>query len=455
MCDVVAGGVTDLFVCPKGLKQGEITSPLLFSLFINEAATDIMKNGMHGVQMFPDILEIFILLFADDVALVSDTPRGLQNQLDVLARNSDALDLSVNLDKSNIIVFRNGGYLASNEHWSFNGQEVAVVNLYKYLGLYFSTRLSFSKAFEELATKARRGVIEIFKVLWKLGDFSPSLFLKMFDSQIKPVLMYASEVWGMYDHYTVEKVHLFALKKLLNVSPCTPNDMAYGETGRYPLYVQARANCIRYWQRLVRMEDERLPHKAYKMLLLLHDSGKDCWATNIRSELYRNGFGLVWENQSVGNINWFLRVYKQRLIDSFCQDWHSHVNESARFTVYRHFKSSVYLETYFVDITNKHLRDLYIRFRIGASEIQTHKHRYTSDSRHSLQCPLCNSRLEDEMHFLFFCKKLEALRHRFIPAKYTKFPTYITLNNMFNDGSCLQAVARYIYYGLKLRKEVV
>ena len=37
----------------------------------------------------------------------------------------------------------------------------------------------------------------------------------------------------------MEKVHTFALKKLSNVSTRTPNDMAYGEVGRFPLYVHS------------------------------------------------------------------------------------------------------------------------------------------------------------------------------------------------------------------------
>ena len=51
---------------------------------------------------------------ADDVVLFSCTAAGLQHQLNfnLLARNADSFDLTVNLDNSNIVVFRNGGYLA-------------------------------------------------------------------------------------------------------------------------------------------------------------------------------------------------------------------------------------------------------------------------------------------------------------------------------------------------------
>ena len=55
------------------------------------------------------MVELFILLFADDIVLLSDTIIGLQNQLNILAKKSTELDLHVYLEKSNIVIFRNGG----------------------------------------------------------------------------------------------------------------------------------------------------------------------------------------------------------------------------------------------------------------------------------------------------------------------------------------------------------
>ena len=124
----------------------------------------------------------------------------------------------------------------------------------------FSTRLSFSHSLE--SQKAKAGIVEILKTLWKLGDVSPRKKLKLFDSQIKPILLYGFEIWGMQMDLQIEKAHLFALKRLLNVSPKTPNDMVYGETGRTPLHLDAKVSSICFWLRLMRMEAERLPKKA-------------------------------------------------------------------------------------------------------------------------------------------------------------------------------------------------
>ena len=82
------------------MKQGCLLSPKLFALFINEAAEELKKDGRHGINLSNLIEEIFALLFADDIALVSHTVVGLQNQLNVLARASRKTGLSVNMEKT-------------------------------------------------------------------------------------------------------------------------------------------------------------------------------------------------------------------------------------------------------------------------------------------------------------------------------------------------------------------
>ena len=56
----------------------------------------------------------------------------LQNQLSILFSSSGTLKLKLSLEKSNIIVFQKGGYLAAREKWSFGDHRMEVVNLYQY-----------------------------------------------------------------------------------------------------------------------------------------------------------------------------------------------------------------------------------------------------------------------------------------------------------------------------------
>ena len=73
---VDAGCMTEE-IYPVWLKQ-ECSSLLLF-YFINELATAVREKGTHGVQFVQDMVEVFLLLFEDDVVLVSVTPGGLQS----------------------------------------------------------------------------------------------------------------------------------------------------------------------------------------------------------------------------------------------------------------------------------------------------------------------------------------------------------------------------------------
>ena len=51
-------------------------SPILFSLFINDIEQPLQTNLLDGISL--DQITIFLLLFADDAVIMSDTKRGLQ-----------------------------------------------------------------------------------------------------------------------------------------------------------------------------------------------------------------------------------------------------------------------------------------------------------------------------------------------------------------------------------------
>ena len=88
---------------------------------------------------------------------------------------------------------------------------------------------------------------------------------------------------------------MFALKRFLRVGQMTPNNMIY--TARYPLYINASVCAIRYWLKITILNEQRLPYKAFLMLLYLDEQGKNNWVTKIHKTLFRFGFGYVWQNK--------------------------------------------------------------------------------------------------------------------------------------------------------------
>ncbi|WP_419653185.1 hypothetical protein, partial [Thiolapillus sp.] len=45
-------------------------------MFVNEIAVGMEAVGKHGRQLQPGLVELFLLLFADDLALLSSTAMG-------------------------------------------------------------------------------------------------------------------------------------------------------------------------------------------------------------------------------------------------------------------------------------------------------------------------------------------------------------------------------------------
>ena len=141
-----------------------------------------------------------------------------------------------------------------------------IVNCYKYLGYTLTTKLSSNSAREEYASKAKGEILDLMKTMWSLGSLNTTVFFQLFDAQIKPMLLYASEIWGTSILRIIESAHLFACKRLLSLSDISPNHIVYGETGRYPLYIDSKIASLRYWLKLVKMPITDFPKQALIML---------------------------------------------------------------------------------------------------------------------------------------------------------------------------------------------
>ena len=84
-----------------------------------------------------------------------------------------------------------------------------------------------------------------------------------------------AEIWSPESSSSViDNVHLFGLKRYLDVDRRTANDLVYGEVGRSPIQNKANVHCTRYCLKLTCNEEHRLPLRAYQMLLNFDQRGK-------------------------------------------------------------------------------------------------------------------------------------------------------------------------------------
>ena len=177
---VVNGFESEYFSNVQELMQGEVLSPILFSLYMNYFEITFLRSGCIPVECLD--LNLFLLMYVDSLAIFSETVVGLQTQLNSLEVYCKEWSLKINVHKTKIVIFRNGGKLYDNEKfYIINNTEIEVVNKFTYLGLCFNHNGKFTEAEKQLAMRGRKAVFALNKNINGLFLNNETL-LSLFDS---------------------------------------------------------------------------------------------------------------------------------------------------------------------------------------------------------------------------------------------------------------------------------
>jgi hypothetical protein len=107
--------------------------------------------------------------------------RVLQDMLDTLYNYTEKWKLSVNINKTKTVVFRNGGILSDDEKWYYNGSQLETVNTLTYLGVVLNFNGKFSVAEKHVAEEGRKAVFALIKNT-KPFMFNHQTLLSLFDT---------------------------------------------------------------------------------------------------------------------------------------------------------------------------------------------------------------------------------------------------------------------------------
>ena len=111
------------FECKSGVRQGCLLSPELFILFISELGRMLTLSEFRGVHIW-EATEVLLLMYADDIVLVGETIIQLQRKINILEKFCRKYGMKVNLDKTKVMVFRNGGKTAKKESFYYLGEKL-------------------------------------------------------------------------------------------------------------------------------------------------------------------------------------------------------------------------------------------------------------------------------------------------------------------------------------------
>ncbi|MCG8035193.1 MAG: hypothetical protein JAZ03_23855 [Candidatus Thiodiazotropha taylori] len=299
-------------------------SPILVSLFLEDLELYLQNRAESGLLI--DDIVLILLLFADDMVILGKSPEELQYHLDLLHTYCSNWGLEVNAEKTKIMVFRKRGALRRGESWTYNNQEIEVVNEFNYLGTIFKYTGNFSSNTEYIVGKALKA-LNVLLVNCKKLPLKPKILCQLFDAFVGSILLYASEIWGFSKSKEIERVHLKFCKRVLNVRLNTCTAGVYGELGRYPLYISRYVRIVKYWCKVLN-SDNIIIKKLYEQGLRDCENGYINWVGSVKKILNEYGFSFVFTDNSNVDLSNFQNIFKQRVTDCFIQEWHGKVDNS-------------------------------------------------------------------------------------------------------------------------------
>ena len=425
-----------------GLGQGDVMSPTLFNLYINDLVGNYLNRApdpavLHNTQLN-------CLLYADDLVILSESQQGLQHCMDQLSKFNDDWDMDINLDKTETLVFNKKGKFIKPKI-TYKGLNIRATNSSKYLGIYFQSSGNFTIAKKDLAQRASKAM---FKLTKSLSGIAPSIntFLHLFDHTVKPILLYGSEIWGgflldskkeLYDKWLadeIEKCHLQFIRYILNVNRRTPKIALYGETGRFPLLNEICCNIFKYWLRIRELPPNTLLYDAYISNVEIYP--RKNWACAIeilaqKLEVSRKDI-LLPKSKPIQKLKMLLR-------ETFIRKWEHDLFDDSRknntgnkLRTYRLFKTNFRLEQYLLDVRSDKCKKKLAQFRLSSHHLHIETGRRCTPYKEPSEriCNYCSSRdIEDELHFVLKCTLYKDLRCKFYEQVVSHFPVFKVYNN--------------------------
>lgn len=447
---------SNYFISNTGVRQGEILSPLLFSMFLNDL-NEYVSNFSNGLFVnYSDFLntentdldvylKLCLLLYADDTVLLADNPTDFQNSLSAMHTYCKNFQMKVNAQKSKVLIFSKGK-VRTVPQFFLGHEELERVDDYCYLGVIFNYNGNFNKCQKKLSDQANKAIYSLLNKCVKM-HIPFDMQFELFDKLILPILLYGSEIWGISNNTLLDKVQRKFFKQVLGCSHSTPNCMIYGETGRFPLECTIKCRVLMFWCKIINnVNKDKIMYKLYSLALSLHKENVLTlkWIAYVEKTVNEMGFGHTWLDQAVDPL-WFKNAIKLRAQDQYKQKWSEELNNSTRYISYRMFKINFEVEKYLKLLTPNQCK-LLCKFRTGYSKLTVNTQRYEGNiSRNERVCHLCNKDLGDEFHCLFECDSFNAERKIYLKNYYCIRPNAYKFHKLFNDSvSQLRNLATFV-----------
>ena len=270
-------------------------------IYINNLTPEVNELGC-GVCIGEDT-RLSILLYADDIVLLSESPDDLQAQLDVLDNWSTRWKLGINTDKTQIVHLRRASDPITQFVFKLGLTPLDLVTSYRYLGLDITDTLDYTGSVTTLCKATSRALGSVTCKYFAIDGLDYDTYTNMYNALVCPVMDYACELWGNKKRDSCAAIQHRAMRTFLGVNKCAPLPMMYGDMGWTPTHVRHQVAMVRYWIRLTKMPDTRLNKHVFNWHYGLASHGRGTWCKGIKTILDICGSSHIFADKSSGPSN--------------------------------------------------------------------------------------------------------------------------------------------------------
>ena len=203
----------------RGVRQGCLLSPLLFSIYAEMMMIEAMEDVEEGVRVGGELLKD--VKFADDQGMVAQTEKGLQTIMDALSKTGKEYDMKINVKKTKVMrVCRNGSKREGSNSINIliEGQLVEQVNQFRYLGSLISDDGTCTAEIKSRIAMAKNAFNKRRELFSK--RLSKELKKRVIMTIVWSVALYGSETWTLrkYERDRLEAFEMWTWRNMENIS---------------------------------------------------------------------------------------------------------------------------------------------------------------------------------------------------------------------------------------------
>ena len=433
-----------------GLRQGCILSPLLFSLYVNSLVSKL-KGAEVGVKCGDQLISV--LMYADDAVIVAEDEKSMKRGLETLAEWCNEWAVEINVEKCGVMHMRRKGVRRTDKKFYVRGEEVRVVEEYKYLGCVVNEHLQSVRMVEERA-KAGAGALGdwLRRCRATVGEVKGATFMKLMEMLVETVLLYGAEVWGCGGQLRpVENVQMRAARIFLGVGRLHPLVALQYEMNMLPVKWEAMKRSIEFWVQVMRMGDGRLLKVV--MMEALERGSKVKWVKDLWQSLEMFG----WKEVDVEALNGLtMREVKQMLKDvawrKVREVWREEARVRSKLGMMGRLMDDE-CKSRCVEVDCKRQRRMLAKLRGGTAELRIETGRWRGLKREERICKNCRSgEVEDAEHLVMKCELVKEERGKLLELMDERVEGWqglkeiermaVTLDRACSDSAVGRAVER-------------